>query len=157
MRSLLLLLPIAALAACEPEPVGFDKYAVGSMTERIDARDAAADAAAVARRSAPSYSFTSRQMRRSDTPLSQNDAALASMSERKTRKGIPLSAGGQSFAVSQVTYDGQHFLVAHPDSAGSGVDQSEALKSMSGFVTACSPSGPAWREGGSYAVALSCL
>lgn len=157
MRPLLLLVPLVALAACEPEPVGFDKYPVGSMTTAIDSRDAAADAAAVARRSAPSYAFTSREMRRNDTPVSQNEAAMMSMAERKSRDGIPLTAGGQSFTVSQVTYDGQNFLVAHADSAGGSVDQSEALKSMAGFVTPCSPSGPAWRDGASYAVALSCL
>lgn len=156
MRPLFLLVPVVALSACSPNPTGFDKYPVGSSTAAIEARDAQ-QAQSVARRSAPNFAFTSAEMRRNNTPVSQNEAAVRSMEERKSRKGIALDAGGQSFVVTQVNYDGYDFLVAHADRAGGAVDQSEALKSMVDTVSACSPSGPAWRGSSSYAVALSCL
>ncbi len=153
MRPLLFLLPAAVLAACEPNPVGFDKHPIGATTAAIEAREAQP----IARQSAPSYSFTSSEMRRNKVPVSQNEAATRAMAERKSRDGIALTAGGQSFTVSQVTYDGYNFLVAHADRAGGSVDQSEALKSMVDTVSPCSASGPAWRAPASYAIALTCL
>lgn len=153
MRPLLLVLPTFVLAACEPDPVGFDKYPVGSTAAALEAQQGQA----VARRQAPIVTVTSQEMRSSNAPVSQNEAASRAMAERKSRDGIPLNAGGQSFTVTQVSYDGQNFLVAHADSASSSVDQSEALKSMADTVSGCTPSGPAWREGSSYAVALTCL
>lgn len=155
MRSFFPLLAVAALAACGSNQTGFDKYPVGSGTAAIEARDAER-AAAVTREAAPFYEFTSREMRRSDAPVSQNEAATRSIAERKSRNGVSLDAGGQSFTVTQVNYDGYDFLVAHGGGTGS-VDQSEAIKGMTDTVSPCAPSGPAWREGGSYAIALSCL
>ncbi|MEM9394213.1 MAG: hypothetical protein AAGA38_10165 [Pseudomonadota bacterium] len=157
MRPLLFLLPAAALAACEPNLVGFDKYPVGSSAAAIDAREEAQAQAISARRSAPSFSFTSKEMRRNNTPVSQNEAAALSMTERKSRDGIAMNAGGQSFTVTQVNYDGYDFLVAHADRANGSIDQSEALKSMVNTVSPCAASGPAWRAPSSYAIALNCL
>ncbi|WP_425091946.1 hypothetical protein [Tropicimonas sp. S265A] len=156
MRPLILILPIVALAACAPDPVGFDKHPVGKTTAAIDNRDAAAQQATLAaRRSAPSYTTVSDQMRRSKVPLTQGEAAARAMAERKSRDGIPLSAGGQTFTVSQIASDGQYFLVAH--GSGGTIDQSEALKRMADTVTGCAPAGPAYRAETSYAIALTCL
>lgn len=156
MRPLILVLPVVALAACAPDPVGFDKHPVGATTSAIDER-AAQQAKQATEASAPVYRFTSGQMHSSGTPLPQPEAAMRAIAERKTQDGLPIGLGGQSFYVSQVVYDGQDFLVARNVNASGILDHSEALKSMASIVTPCSASGPAYRADADYAIVLTCL